>query len=61
LWKEVGALAGVEARLARDACGEELLAAWVELAMQSDGELEGAGCEDAVVTIGGGGVDCGVG
>ena len=61
LGQEVGALAGVELLLARDARGEQLLAAGVELALERDDEGEGFGREDAVVAFGSGGVNGGAG
>ncbi len=59
--EEVGLLAGVERGLAGDAGGEELLAAAIELALEADDEGEGFGGENAVVAVGGGGVDGGAG
>ncbi len=47
--------------LARDARGEELLAARIEFALECDDEGEGVGGEDAIVAVGGGGVDGGAG
>ena len=57
LGQEVGAFARVEALLTGDACGEELLARGVELALQGDGEGEGLGREDGGVLVGEGGVE----
>ena len=46
--EEVGLLAGVEAMLAGDALGEEMLALAVEGAMKLDDEVEGLGGENGV-------------
>ncbi len=59
--EEVRADSSVKLLLASDTRGEQLLAARVELALKSDDEGEGFGGEDAVVAVGGGGVDGGAG